>query len=95
MVSPKEPVKHSLAPTKDDLIELGPRRAVTKDIQLLSSEWMLQRGRIYDVQCRGRWKVVWHASVGDVGERALKLGAGPTGVVEWEVGSEVLRIRVD
>lgn len=85
-------VDRNMAPRREDMIDLGPLRAVTKDVPLVSEEWKLERGRLYDIRVKGVWKVVWHASVEDIGERALKLGAGPTGVVGWDF-EEVLRVE--
>jgi len=72
-----------------DLLELGPRRAVTKDIALAGEGWALQRGREYRVRARGTAMVVWHAAVSAEAERALKVGGGPTGAVAWPFECEV------
>jgi hypothetical protein len=90
-VGPK--TRHNGPPKRDAFIELEPQHAVTKDITLEGPKLPFQKGREYDIQARGHWKVVWHASVEDVGEKALKLSAGATGIMSWEYESNVVTVK--
>jgi len=86
--------RHNGPPKRDAFIELEPRHAVTKDVTLEGPRLPFQKGKEYDIQARGRWKVVWHANVTDVGEKALKLGAGATGIISWEYESNVVTVKI-
>jgi hypothetical protein len=67
---------------------------VTKDVTLDGPKLPFQKGKEYDIQARGHWKVVWHANVIAVGEKALKLGAGATGYMSWEYESNVVTVKM-
>jgi len=82
-----------LPPSPEFFQEIGPRRAITKEIVLDGPGAKLQNGKEYDVQVKGRWKAVWHASVLDIGDENLKKMGGGTGVKTWDFESEVLRIK--
>jgi len=86
--------RHRTSPKRDAFIELEPLHAVTKDITLEGPRVSFEKGKEYDVQARALWKVVWHASVKDVGEKTLKLGAGATGFMNWEYESDVVTVKV-
>ena len=86
--------RHSLPPKRDAFIELEPQHAVTKDITLEGPKFSFEKGKEYNIQARGYWKVVWHASVAHAGEKALKLSAGATGIMSWEYESDVVTIKI-
>jgi len=87
-------IRHRVPPKRDAFIELEPRHAVTKDIMLEGPRVSLEKGKEYEVQARGLWKVVWHASVAHVGEKTLKLSAGATGFMSWEYESDVVTVKI-
>ena len=67
---------------------------MTKDITLEGPKFSFEKGKEYNIQARGYWKVVWHASVAHAGEKALKLSAGATGIMSWEYESDVVTIKI-
>ena len=87
-------MKHNLPAKREAYIELEPRHAVTKDVTLEGPGIFLEKGKEYNVQAKGLWKMVWHANVADVGERELKLSAGTTGFMSWEYESDVVTVKV-
>jgi hypothetical protein len=91
--SPNLKINRGLPPPRDAFLEIAPRKAITKEIILDGPGAKLEKGKEYDVQARGRWKAVWHASVLDVGDQNLKKMGGGTGVKTWDFATEVLRIK--
>jgi hypothetical protein len=91
--SPNLKINRGLPPPREAFIEIGPRKAVAKEIVLDGRGANLEKGKEYDVQARGRWKAVWRASVLDVGDQNLKKMGGGTGVNTWDFATDVLRIR--
>jgi hypothetical protein len=86
-------VNRQLPPPRDAFLEIKPRHAITKEIALDGPAVKIEKGKEYDVQARGKWKAVWHASVVDIGDENLKRMGGGTGVMTWDYESEVVRIK--
>jgi hypothetical protein len=91
--SPNLKLNRGLPPPRDAFLEIGPRHAITKEIVLDGTGVKLVRGKEYDIQAKGRWKAVWHASVLDVGDQNLKKMGGGTGVNTWGFDTATLRIK--
>jgi hypothetical protein len=91
--SPGLKINRQLPPLRDAFLEIKPRHAITKEITLDSPAVKVEKGKEYDVQARGKWKAVWHASVVDIGDDNLKKMGGGTGVMTWDFESEVVRIK--
>jgi hypothetical protein len=81
-------------PPRDAFIEIEPRNAITKEIVLSEPGAKLEKDAEYDIQAKGKWKAVWHASVKDIGDENLKKMGGGTGVMTWDFESNVVRLKV-
>lgn len=82
-----------MPPPRDAFLEIKPRNAITKEIVLFEPGTKLEKGVEYEIQAKGRWKAVWHASVRDIGDENLKKMGGGTGVMTWDFESEVVRFK--
>jgi hypothetical protein len=91
--SPGLKINRGLPPPRDAFLEVGPRHAITKEFVLDGPGVRLEKGKEYDVQAKGRWKAVWHASVLDIGDENLKKMGGGTGVNTWDFETELLKIK--
>jgi hypothetical protein len=80
-------------PPREAYLEIEPRNAVTKEVVLSEPAAKLEKGVEYEVQAKGRWKAVWHASVKDIGDENLKKMGGGTGVITWNFESDVVRVK--
>lgn len=87
-------INRGLPPPRDAFLEIGPRQAITKEFVLDGPGTKLGKGKEYDVQAKGKWKAVWHASVLDIGDENLKKMGGGTGVKTWDFDTNVLRIKM-
>jgi len=90
---PSLKVNRKLPPPRDAFLEIEPRNAITKEVVLSGPALQLEKGIDYEVQAKGKWKAVWHASVKDVGDENLKKMGGGTGVVSWEFESESVHFK--
>lgn len=82
-------------PPLDAFLEIGPRSAMTKELVLAEMpDTKLEEGAEYEIQAKGKWKAVWHASVKDVGDENLKKIGGGTGVMTWDFESDLARFKV-
>jgi hypothetical protein len=91
--SPNLKLNRGLPPPRTAFLEISPRHAITKELVLDGNGAKLVRGKEYDIQAKGRWKAIWHASVLDVGDENLKKMGGGTGVNTWDFATETLRIK--
>lgn len=80
-------------PPRDAFLEIEARNAISKEIVLSEPGAKLEKDVEYEVQAKGRWKAVWHASVKDVGDENLKKMGGGTGVMTWDFESDVVRFK--
>jgi hypothetical protein len=86
-------IRRVTPPPRDAFLEIGPRSAITKEIVLSEPSSKLEKGAEYDVQAKGKWKAVWHASVKDIGDENLKKMGGGTGVMTWNFESDAVRVK--
>jgi hypothetical protein len=86
-------IRRVTPPPRDAFLEIEPRSAITKEIVLSEPGSKLEKGAEYDVQAKGKWKAVWHASVKEVGDENLKKMGGGTGVMTWDFESDAVRVK--
>lgn len=75
-------------PPRDAFLEIEPRSAITKEIVLSDTPGAkFEKDAEYEIQAKGTWKAVWHASVKEIGDENLKKMGGGTGVMTWDFES--------
>ncbi|KAE9970527.1 hypothetical protein EG328_006179 [Venturia inaequalis] len=81
-------------PPRDAFLEIEPRSAITKELVLSEIPGAkLEKDAEYEIQAKGKWKAVWHASVKDIGDENLKKMGGGTGVMSWDFESDLVRFK--
>ncbi|TLD28016.1 hypothetical protein E2P81_ATG06362 [Venturia nashicola] len=82
-------------PPHDAFLEIQPRSAITKELILSDMPGAkLEKDAEYEIQAKGTWKAVWHASVKDIGDENLKKMGGGSGVMTWDFESNVAQFKV-
>lgn len=82
-------------PPHDAFLEIEPRSAITKELVLSELPGAkLEKDAEYEIQAKGKWKAVWHASVKDIGDENLKKMGGGTGVMTWDFESDLVRFKM-
>ncbi|QDS76193.1 hypothetical protein FKW77_008219 [Venturia effusa] len=81
-------------PPRDAFLEIEPRSAITKELVLSELPGAkLEKDTEYEIQAKGKWKAVWHASVKDIDNEQLKKMGGGTGVMTWDFESNSARFK--